>query len=186
MIFKSIKETQGLILKKRKKIIQGATVVKFQSKVYKQWYLNYFRAPGINQGVRRSGNFQGTRIFRFEPLFFSQNWTNIEKPPKNSCILDVFEDSSILTEKQQPKPKNLSALKFFSSFDTLLDPRGAEVRNEMIREANTPMWINSHSVVSASDQMLNQFQILLNLDIKPGKMSGFKPGFQTAVTNLGK
>ena len=31
--FKSIMETYGLILKKRKKIVEGATVVKFQNKV---------------------------------------------------------------------------------------------------------------------------------------------------------
>ena len=34
-------------------------------------------------------------------------------------ILDVFEDSAILTEKQQPKPKNSCSLKFFAFFDTL-------------------------------------------------------------------
>ena len=43
-------------------------------------------------------------------------------------ILDVFEDSVILTEKQQPKPKNSSSLKISASFDTLLDPRGAKVK----------------------------------------------------------
>ena len=50
------------------------------------------------------------------------------------CILNVFEDSSILTQTQRPKPKNSSSLKFFASFDTVLDPRG-----EMIREANAPV-----------------------------------------------
>ena len=54
-------------------------------------------------------------------------------------ILDVFEDSAILTEKQRPKPKNSSSLKFFASFDTLLDPRGVKVKNEMIQEANSPV-----------------------------------------------
>ena len=53
--------------------------------------------------------------------------------------MDVFEDSSILTEKQRLKPKDSSSLKFFASFDTLLDPRDAKVRNEMIRVANTPV-----------------------------------------------
>ena len=37
------------------------------------------------------------------------------------------------------KRKNSSSLKFLASFDTPLDPRGAKVRNEMIREANTPV-----------------------------------------------
>ena len=62
-------------------------------------------------------------------------------------ILDVFEDSSILTEKQRLKPKNSNSLKFFASFDTLLDPRGAKVRNEMIQEANTPVWVGDPKVI---------------------------------------
>ena len=55
-------------------------------------------------------------------------------------ILDDFEDSSILTEKQQAKIKNSNSLKFFASFDNLLDHRGAEVRDEMILEAYIPVW----------------------------------------------
>ena len=55
-------------------------------------------------------------------------------------ILDVFEDSAILTEKQRPKLKKLSSLKFFASFDTLLNPRGTKVKTEMIQEANSPVW----------------------------------------------
>ena len=50
---------------------------------------------------------------------------NSKKRPKMAVfggILDVFEDSSILIEKQRPKPKNLNSLKFFVSFDILLDP----------------------------------------------------------------
>ena len=35
IIFKSIKETLGLIFKKRKKFVEGATFVKFENKVYK-------------------------------------------------------------------------------------------------------------------------------------------------------
>ena len=38
-----------------------------------------------------------------------------------------FEVYSIMTEKQRLKPKNSSSLKFFASFDTLLDPRSAKV-----------------------------------------------------------
>ena len=68
-----------------------------------------------------------------------QAWKNHPKMAVFGWILDVFEDSSILTEKQRLKPKNSNSLKFFASFDTLLDPRGAKVRNEMIREANTPV-----------------------------------------------
>ena len=43
-------------------------------------------------------------------------------------IMDVFEDSAILTEKQQPKPKNLGSLQISTSFETLLDPLGAKVK----------------------------------------------------------
>ena len=55
--------------------------------------------------------------------------------------MDVFEDYSFLIEKQRLKPKNSSSLKFFASFDTLLDPRGAKVKNEMVWEANSPVCI---------------------------------------------
>ena len=36
--------------------------------------LNYFRAPGVKQGVKWSKKLQGIWIFGFQPLFFSQNW----------------------------------------------------------------------------------------------------------------
>ena len=39
-----------------------------------------------------------------------------------------FKVCSILAEKQRPKPKNSSSLKISASFDTLLDPRGAKVK----------------------------------------------------------
>ena len=55
-------------------------------------------------------------------------------------ILDVFEDSAILTEKQRPKPRNSSSLKVSACFDNLVDPMGAKVNDEMILEANTPVW----------------------------------------------
>ena len=42
-------------------------------------------------------------------------------------ILDVFEDFSNLTEKQQLKPKNSCSLMFFASFGTQLDPRSARL-----------------------------------------------------------
>ena len=39
----------------------------------------------------------------------------------------IFEDFSILTEKQQPKPKNSSSLKFSASSDTQFAPNGARL-----------------------------------------------------------
>jgi hypothetical protein len=41
--------------------------------------------------------------------------------------LDVFEDISILADKQQLKPKELSSLTVFTSFDIPLDPRSTKV-----------------------------------------------------------
>ena len=38
-----------------------------------------------------------------------------------SPILDVFEDFSILAEKQQLKPKEFNSLKNFAALDTLVD-----------------------------------------------------------------
>ena len=69
-----------------------------------------------------------------------QTSKNLPKMVGFCWILDVFEDSAIQTKKQRPKTKNSSSLKFFASFDNLLDPRGAKVKNEMIREANSPVW----------------------------------------------
>ncbi len=65
-------------------------------------------------------------------------------------ILDVFEDSLILTEKQWSKPKNSDSLKFFASFDTLLHPRGTKVKDEMILEANSPVCVTYVNVSSDS------------------------------------
>ena len=56
-----------------------------------------------------------------------QTSKNHPKMAQFGWILDVFEDYSILAEKQRLKPKNSNSLKFFASFDTLLDPRGAKV-----------------------------------------------------------
>ena len=54
----------------------------------------------------------------------------IEQTSKNrpktevfAWILDVFEDSSILTEKQRSKPKTSSYLKISAFFDNLFDSR---------------------------------------------------------------
>ena len=38
-------------------------------------------------------------------------------------ILDVFEDCSILAEKEQLKPRKLNSLVNFASLDTQLDPQ---------------------------------------------------------------
>ena len=103
----------------------------FQNKMFKQEYLHQSRAFGGKQGVKRSVKLQGTQIFWFGALLFSQNCTNFKKPPKKwrffhvfGSILDVFEDFSVLTEKQRTKPKNSSSLKFSASSDTQFDPKG--------------------------------------------------------------
>ena len=43
------------------------------------------------------------------------------------CILDIFEDFSIRTEKQRIKPQNLNSWKNLASFDTMLVPGTAKV-----------------------------------------------------------
>jgi len=42
-------------------------------------------------------------------------------------ILDVFEDFSILTEKQRLKPRKSNSLKNFASLDPQLDPQVARL-----------------------------------------------------------
>ena len=64
-------------------------------------------------------------------------------------ILDIFEDFSILTEKQRMKPKNLTSWKNFASFDTLIVTESAKVVEieiiskivslAMILKSNNPM-----------------------------------------------
>ena len=42
-------------------------------------------------------------------------------------ILDIFEDFSILAEKQQLKPRKLNSLINFASLETQLDPHVARL-----------------------------------------------------------
>ena len=48
--------------------------------------------------------------------------------PKTAVLGWFFEVCSILAEKQRPKPRNLDSLKIYATFDTLLDPKGAKVK----------------------------------------------------------
>ena len=48
--------------------------------------------------------------------------------PKTTILERFFKVCSSLAEKQRLRPKNLSSLKISTSFDTLLDPRGAKVK----------------------------------------------------------
>ena len=87
---------------------------------------------GVKLGVKRSkktsrnSNFFGLdRCFSFRIEESSQMF---KIQPKTTVFGRFFEVCSILAEKQQPKPKNSSSLKFFASFDTLLDPRGVKVK----------------------------------------------------------
>ena len=51
----------------------------------------------------------------------------------------IFEDFSILSEKQHMKPLDLDYHKNLASFDTLVDPEAAKVRNEMSWRACNPV-----------------------------------------------
>ena len=76
-------------------------------------FILYFRAPGVKEDVKGSKKLQGTRIFRFGPLFFSQNeriFKNIQNSAQNCLLGQFFKVCSILAEKQRPKPKNCSSL----------------------------------------------------------------------------
>ena len=56
-------------------------------------FMTYFHAPGVKQGVKRSGNLQGSRNCRFGPLIFSQNWRifkNVQNSTQNHCFWAVF------------------------------------------------------------------------------------------------
>ena len=59
--------------------------------------------------------------------------------PKTCKKCHVFEDFSILTEKQRMKPQNLISHKNLASFDTLVDPKATKVRNEMLWRSFKPV-----------------------------------------------
>ena len=59
----------------------------------------------------------------------SSKMSKIQPKPCKNC--HVFEDFSILTEKQRMKPENLTFHENLTSFDTLVNPEAAKVRNEM-------------------------------------------------------
>ena len=71
----------------------------------------------------------------FDFLGFSRCFSlSIEQTSKNhpkmtqfGWILDVFEDCSILAEKQRLKPRKLNSLMNFASLDTQLDPQVARL-----------------------------------------------------------
>ena len=78
---------------------------------------------------KEAKNFKKMEFLGLGRCFSAKIEQTLKNHPKTgifSWILNIFEDSSILTEKQRPKPKNLSSLKFFASFDILLDPRGTK------------------------------------------------------------
>ena len=54
----------------------------------------------------------------------------------------IFKDFSILTEKQRMKPQNLTSHEKLASFDTLVDPEAAKVKNEMLWRAFNPVCPN--------------------------------------------
>ena len=101
-------------------------------------YLLYFCVP-----VSKDAEiFKELKFLGLGCCFSAKIKQTLKNHPKMAVIgwiFNVFEDSLILTEKQWLKSKNLNSLKFFASSDTLLDPRGPKVRNEMIWEANTPV-----------------------------------------------
>ena len=82
---------------------------------------------------KESENFKELNFFGLVHCFSVKIAQILKNCPKMSffhvfgSILDVFEDFSVLTEKQRTKPKNLSSLKFSASSDPQFDPKGARL-----------------------------------------------------------
>ena len=55
-------------------------------------------------------------------------------------ILDVFEDFSILAEKQRLKPRKLNSLMNFASLDAQLDPQVARLVKGNKSWVKNPVW----------------------------------------------
>ena len=126
--------TSGFILKKRRKNTRG----RFHHKISKQ-NIKLTIAPLLSRvwgqyGYQKKRNSSGNSIFLVWCAVFQPKLNKLRKTAEKWLFFNVFgqfwvffEVCSILAEKQRPKPKNSSSLKFFASFDTLLVPRGAKV-----------------------------------------------------------
>ena len=91
-----------------------------------------FAPLGSSRVSKETKNFKELEFLGLGRCF----WVRIEESskmsktqPKTAIFGRFFKVCSILAENQRPKPRNSSSLKFFDSFDTLLDPRGAKVKD---------------------------------------------------------
>ena len=119
-------------MKKTKKILGGATVVQISKQNVKTVISPLVSRPWGQGGCQKKQKTSRNSNFYVSAAVFQPKLNKLRKTAQKLCfsyvfrsILDVFEDYSILTEKQRLKPKNSSSLKFSASFDTHLDPRGA-------------------------------------------------------------
>ena len=86
-----------------------------------------FAPLGSSRVLKEAKNFKELKFLGFSVRIDESSKTS-KIQPKTTIFRWFFEVCSILAEKQRPKPKNLSSLKNFASFDTLLDSRGAKVK----------------------------------------------------------
>ena len=121
-------------MKKTKKILDGTTVVKF-SKQNVQMGISPLVSRLCGQtGCQKKRKTSRNSNFLVWCATFQSKLHKFRKTAQKwrffhlfGSILDVFEDFSVLTEKQRTKPKNLSSLKFSASFDTQFAPKGARL-----------------------------------------------------------
>ena len=71
-----------------------------------------------------------------------EKFSKMSKIQSKMCTKShIFEDFLIMTEKQRMKPQNLTSHKNLASFDTLVDPKAAKVRNKMLWRSFKPVCI---------------------------------------------
>ena len=94
-----------------------------------------FALPGMSQVSKETKNFKELESIGLVRCFSAR----IEKTSKNHkthektvIFWHFFDVSSILGEKQRTKPKNLTLLMFFASFDTHHTPRSAKIVEKLL------------------------------------------------------
>ena len=135
MILKLIKWTPGTILKKSWKIPRGRCHHKISKQNIKLTISPLLSWVWGQYGYQKKRNSSGKSIFLVWSAVFQSKLSKLQKTLrigqkhwKTAIFQRFFEVCSILAEKQRPKPKNSGSLKIYASFDTLLDPRGAIVK----------------------------------------------------------
>ena len=89
---------------------------------------HYFCAPRVKWGVKWSENLYGTQFFGFQPLFFSHNWINFEKPSQKWHFMTYFRRFWRLFNSRWKTAAETQKFKFLEVFCFIWHPAWPQVR----------------------------------------------------------